>query len=274
MKQHSNPFFQLFLYVALIAFGATMLIPFAWQLLTSVKSLDDVEVATFLPQHWQLNNYLQVFQQINYGRYYVNSLTVAASVTLLQVVTSSMAAYAFSRLRWPGRDAVFLAYLGTMMVPGVVTMIPNFALMWKLGLYNTYAGLILPGAFSAFGTFLIRQFMLGISMSLNESARIDGATEWQIFWEIILPLTRPALVTLAIFTFMGNYSSLLWPLIMVKDEGPRTLPVGLMFFDSSYGTETNLLMAASVMAIVPLIIIFVIFQRQIVSGLQVGAVKG
>jgi multiple sugar transport system permease protein len=274
MKPHSHPLFQSLLYVVLIVVGATMLIPFVWQVLTSVKPLSEVESATLWPQHWRPDNYRQVFQQINYGRYYINSLTVAAAVTLLQVMTSSMAAYAFSRLRWRGRDAVFLAYLGTMMVPSVVTMIPNFALMWKLGLYNTYAGLILPGAFSAFGTFLIRQFMMGISMSLNESAQIDGATEWQIFWEIILPLTRPAVVTLAIFTFMGNYSSLLWPLIMVKDEALRTLPIGLMFFDSSYGTETNLLMAASVMAIIPLIIIFILFQKQIVSGLQVGAVKG
>jgi multiple sugar transport system permease protein len=132
----------------------------------------------------------------------------------------------------------------------------------------------LPTSFSAFGAFLLRQFMLGIPASLDEAARIDGTTEWQLFWEIIMPLARPALVTLVIFTFMGNYSSFLWPLILVKDEGLRTLPIGLMYFDSSYGTKTNLLMAAAVMAIIPLILVFIVFQRQIISGLQVGAVKG
>jgi len=274
MKQRSNPLFLAFLYVLLAVDGITMLLPFIWQILTSFKFLEDVTNANIWPRHWQPDNYHRVFQQINYARYYVNSVAVAAAVTLIQVLTSAMAAYAFSRLQWRGRDGVFLAYLGTMMVPGVVTMIPNFAIMWKLGLYNTYAGLILPAAFSAFGTFLIRQYMVGIPLSLNEAARIDGASEWQTFWDIILPLTKPALVTLAIFTFIGNYSSFFWPLIMVKDEGLRTLPIGLMYFDTSYGTETNLLMAASVMAILPLIIIFVIFQKQIVSGLQVGAVKG
>jgi multiple sugar transport system permease protein len=274
MKERRHPLLSIPLYAVLIGVGFTMLLPFVWQFLTSLKPLGEVEGAGFWPRHWQPENYHEVFRQIRYGRYYINSLVIAAAVTVLQVLTSCMSAFAFSRLHWKGRDLVFLAYLGTMMIPGVVTMVPNFALMWKLGLYNTYAGLILPAAFSAFGTFLMRQFMLGIPASLDEAARIDGTTEWQLFWEIIMPLVRPAMVTLAIFTFMGNYSSFFWPLIMVKDESLRTLPIGLMYFDSSYGTETNLLMAASVMAIIPLIAVFIVFQRQIVSGLQVGAVKG
>ncbi|SDT94066.1 carbohydrate ABC transporter membrane protein 2, CUT1 family [Verrucomicrobium sp. GAS474] len=273
MKKHSLPL-RFLLLLALAAVGVTMLAPFVWQVGTSLKPLSELDNGSFWPRHWRPDNYRQVLDQIPYVRYYLNSLVVAASVTLLQVLTSATAGYAFSRLHWRGRDKVFLAYLATMMVPGVVTLIPNFALMWKLHLYDTYAGLILPSAFGAFGTFLIRQFMLGIPASLNESARIDGATEWQTFWEIIFPLARPALATLAIFTFMGNYSSFLWPLIMVKGEGLRTLPLGLMFFDSSHGVQTNLLMAASAMAIVPLVIVFLLFQRQIIAGLQSGAVKG
>ncbi len=151
MKERLHPVAQASLYAVLLLVGATMIMPFIWQFLTSFKPLGEVEGAGFWPHVWLPGNYHRVFEQVRYGRYYANSLLVAASVTLLQVTTSAMAAYAFSRLRWKGRDTVFLAYLGTMMIPGVVTMIPNFALMWKLHLYNTYAGLILPSAFSAFG---------------------------------------------------------------------------------------------------------------------------
>ncbi len=269
-----HPLLLVVIYIALIGVGASMLLPFLWQVSTSFKPLGEVEGSGFWPRHWQPENFAQVFRQIDYARYYLNSLVIAAAVTLLQVLTSAMAAYAFSRLNWRGRDRVFLAYLGTMMIPGVVTMIPNFALMLGLGLYDTYAGLILPAAFSAFGTFLIRQFMLAIPAAVSEAARIDGASEWRIFWDVIMPLARPGLLTLSILTFLGNYGSFFWPLVMVRTESLRTLPIGLMFFDSTYGSQTNLLMAASAMAIVPAIVLFVVFQRRLVEGLQVGAVKG
>jgi multiple sugar transport system permease protein len=185
-----------------------------------------------------------------------------------------MAGFAFARLRWPFRDGVFRLYLATMMIPGVVTMIPNYTLMVWLHLLDSYTGLIVPAAFSAFGTFLLRQFMLTIPPALDEAAAMDGASPWQVFWEVILPLARPGLITLAIFTFMGNYGSFFWPLILIKSEHLRTLPIGMLFFDTNYGRQTNLIMAASVMNIIPLIILFVVSQRFLVRGIQLGAVKG
>ena len=161
-----------------------------------------------------------------------------------------------------------------MMIPGVVTMIPNYTLMVKLHLLDSYQGLIVPAAFSAFGTFLMRQFLLTIPPALEEAAELDGASPWQVFWDVILPLAKPGLVTLAIFTFMGNYGSFFWPLVMIKSEHLRTLPIGMLFFDSIYGRQTNLIMAASVMNIIPLVILFVTCQRFLVKGIQLGAVKG
>ncbi|MEO0477148.1 MAG: carbohydrate ABC transporter permease [Planctomycetota bacterium] len=222
----------------------------------------------------RFHNYLEVFRQIPFARYYVNSLFIACWVTFLQVFTSSLAAFSFARLQWPGRDKVFLLYLSTMMLPGLVMMIPNYQIMITLGLVDTLGGLILPAAFTAFGTFLLRQFMLSIPASLDEAAEIDGATKWRTYWDVILPLARPGLVTLAIFTFMGNYNSFFWPLVMLKSEHNYTLPIGLLYFDSSAGQETNLLMAAVTMSVVPMIIVFVVMQKQLVKGIQLGAVKG
>jgi ABC-type glycerol-3-phosphate transport system permease component len=250
-----------------------MAAPFIWMALTSFKSLEETERTTWAPSAFQWQNYPQVFREIDFGIYYFNSLFVASWVTFLQVLTSSMAAFAFSRLRWRGRDKVFLLYLATMMVPGLVTMIPNFAVMVKLKLFNTYLGLILPASFSAFGTFMLRQFMLTIPPSLDEAAEIDGASHWQVFWEVIMPLTRPGLLTLAIFVFLGNYGSFFWPLVMVKDDHLRTLPIGMLYFQSDRQQSIHLLMAASVMNVIPVIVLFVTLQKFLVRGIQLGAVK-
>jgi ABC-type glycerol-3-phosphate transport system permease component len=261
-------------HIALIVLAATMLVPFAWMVLASFKPLQEVEQLNPFPSVWRPENYLRVFEQVPFARYYFNSVFIASWVTFLQCLTSAMAAYAFARLRWRGRDMVFRLYLATLMVPGVVVMIPNYTLMVKLHLLDSYLGLIVPASFSAFGTFLLRQFMLTIPPALDEAASIDGASPWQIFWDVIMPLTRAGLVTLAIFTFLGNYGSFFWPLILVKSEYLRTLPIGMLYFDTMYGRQTNLIMAASVMNIIPLIILFVAAQRHIVRGVQLGAVKG
>lgn len=258
----------------LLVLAVTMMIPFLWMVFASFKPLPEIENLRFLPEKWQPENYGQVFEQIRFARYYFNSIFIAAWVTILQTLTSAMAAFAFARLRWPGRDTVFKLYLATLMIPGVVTMIPNYTLMVKLGLLDSYAGLIVPASFSAFGTFLLRQFMLGIPRALDEAAAIDGAGHWRTFWEVILPLARPGLVTLAIFTFMGNYGSFFWPLVLIKSDALRTLPIGMLYFDSVYGRQTNLIMAASVMNITPLILLFVSTQKYLVKGIQLGAVKG
>jgi ABC-type glycerol-3-phosphate transport system permease component len=248
--------------------------PFLWMVLTSFKSLTEAADPNWMPGAFRWENYPEVFKVIPFLRFALNSLMVAGWATLLQVFTSALAAYSFARLEWPGRDKVFFLYLGTMMLPGLVMLIPTFQIMVRLGLVDTYLGLILPAAFSAFGTFLLRQFMLGIPKALDEAAEIDGASKWRIFWDVILPLSRPGLVTLAIFTFMGNYHSFFWPLVMMKSVDKFTLPVGLMFFDSERGQATHLLMAGVTMSVVPLIILFIIMQRQLIRGIQIGAVKG
>jgi len=262
------------IYSLLVFISLTTLAPFLWMVLASFKSLEEVDKLNPIPSVWHPRNYLEVFEQVQYARYYVNSIFVAAWVTLLSVFTSSMAAYAFSRLEWKGRNQVFQLYLATMMIPGVVTMIPNYVVMVELHLLDSFAGLIVPAAFSTFGTFMLRQFMIGLPMALDESATIDGATPWQVYWDVVMPLARPGLITLAIFTFMGNYGSFFWPLIIIKSEHLRTLPIGILYFDSIYGRQTNLLMAASVMAVLPPALVFIVLQRHIVKGIQLGAVKG
>jgi len=264
------------LHLVLAGLGLTLVLPFTWMILTSLKELAEVELEGWMPARFQWHNYAEVFriEDIQFGRWYINSVFVAACVTFLQVLTSSLAAFSFSRLEWKGRNKVFLLYLATMMLPGLVMMIPNYQIMIHLGLVDTLPGLIIPAAFSAFGTFLLRQFMLGIPRSLDEAAEIDGASKWRVYWEVILPLSRPGLITLTIFTFIGNYHSFFWPLVMLRTTHRYTLPVGLLFFDSSQGQQTNLLMAAITMSVVPMILVFVLLQKHLVKGIQLGAVKG
>lgn len=267
------------LYLLLSAVAVAMVLPFLWMVFTSLKPLSQVDSPHWPPRGVEASNYKQVFQQISFAKYYFNSLFVAAWVTFLQVLTSAMAAYAFSRIRWRGRDTVFLLYLATMMIPGLVLIIPNYQVMFWLnqtwaGWLDGYKGLIIPAAFTAFGTFLLRQFMLTIPTSLDEAAEIDGASRFRIFWDVILPLSRPGLVTLAILTFLGNYGSFYWPLIVLRSDPVLTLPVGMLYFDSQYYQATHLLMAASVMNVLPLVVLFVFLQRYLVKGIQLGAVKG
>jgi ABC-type glycerol-3-phosphate transport system permease component len=269
--------------LCLIGFGVSL--PFVWMVSASFKPRAEAEEAHIVPQQPTSRNYPIVLDllpdpvtqrklDLKFGRWYFNSVFIAVGTTFLQVLTSAMAAYAFARIQWRGRDTVFLLYLATMMIPGVVTMIPNFQIMVTLRFLNTYHGLIVPAAFSAFGTFLLRQFMLSIPPALDEAAKIDGATHWQVFWEVIMPLARPGLIALAIVTFLGAYQSFFWPLIMLNETPLFPLSVGLLSLDSTYGRQTELIMSATVMCIAPLVVLFVAFQRFLVKGLQLGGVKG
>lgn len=263
-----------------------MFIPFIWMVCTAFKSEFEATLPNIVPKAFQPENFLIVLRlmpdklsgkmmDVNLIKWIFNSIFIASWVTTLQVITSSLAAFAFSRLHWRWRDKVFIMYLATMMIPGLVLTIPKYQIMVYFNLVDTYAGLILPMAFSAFGTFMLRQFMLGIPSSYDEAAEMDGANAWQIYMEVILPLTKPGLITLAIFTFLGNYRELMWPLIMVKDEALRTVPVGLLSFQSGYTTKTELLMAGTVICITPLIILFILLQKQLIKGVNIGGgVKG
>jgi len=263
-----------FIHLIVTIIALLFCLPFLWMILASLKTNAEISMTTWIPAKLQWDNYKEVFRVLPYAKFYINSIFVACWVTFLQVFTSALAAFSFARLKWPGRDKVFLMYLGTMMLPGLVMMIPNYQIMIKFGLVDTMPGLIIPGAFSAFGTFLLRQFMLAIPASLDEAAEIDGATKWQLFWDVILPLCRPGLITLTIFTFLGAYRNLFWPLVMMKTVDKYTLPIGLLFFDSTRGNTTHLMMAAVTMSVIPMILVFVCLQKYLVKGIQLGAVKG
>ncbi len=262
------------LHVTACVLSVLIILPFIWMVLTSLKTLAEVDAPAWMPAVFQWRNYVDVFHVIPFARFYANSLIVAGWATLLQVMTSAMAAFSFSRIQWPGRDKIFMAYLATMMLPGLVMVVPNYQIMIELRLVDSLIGLVLPGAFSAFGTFLLRQFMLSIPTTIDEAAEIDGASRWRIFWDIILPLSRPGLIVLTIFCFIGTYNSFFWPLVMLRSTENFTLPVGLLFFDSQHGSATHQLMAAVTMSVIPAIFLFIFLQKHLVRGIQLGGVKG
>ena len=265
----------------LLSLGAvTMAAPFFWMISTSLKEVGQVFAEAkvwwqeWLPSTFIWQNYLKVWQVVPFARFYLNSVLVSICITAGQVVTSAMAAYAFARLNFPGRDRLFFGYLATMMIPGAVTMIPVFILLRYLGWIDTYKALILPGIFSAYGTFMLRQFFLTLPKDLEDAAKIDGCSYRRIFWHIILPLSKPALATLTTFTFMGSWMNLMWPLIVVNTHTKYTLPVGLAYFQGVHGTDWTLLMAASMMMILPILIVFLFNQRFFVEGIKLTGIKG
>jgi len=252
-----------------------MLVPFFWSLSTSVKTAGEVfeYPPKWIPQsiHWE--NYSQVWKIAPFGRYLINSTIVSLMVTILTLLTASLAAYAFARLEFWGRDFIFMLYLGTMMIPGQVTMIPNFIVIKLLGWTDTYAGLILPNVFTALGVFLLRQFFMTIPKEYEDAAKIDGASKFHIYLHVILPLSIPALSTLAIFTFVFQWNNLMWPLIVVNKDIMKTLTLGLATFQGMHSTNWSLLMAAAVMGIIPSFTIFVLGQRYLIKGITLSGVK-
>lgn len=261
-------FKQIFLYLFLYGGALLTVLPFVWMVLTSFKDLSEILVypPKWLPSVFQFVNYSNALAAAPFGRFYFNSLIVAVAVTMGQLVTCSLAAYAFARLKFWGRDALFLLFLGTMMIPGQVTMIPGFMILHWLGWIDSYAALIVPGLASAFGTFLLRQFFLTIPKELEEAAYLDGCSRFGVLRKIILPLSKPALATLAIFTFMGVFNDFLWPLIVTNSEEMRTVQLGLAIFRDRYTTEWDKLMAGSVMATVPVLLVFILGQKYFIKG--------
>lgn len=263
-------------YTALTIGSFWALFPFLWMISTSLKSDTQVLIYPPLwvpsPPIW--SNYAEVLKLLPFGRFLMNTIIVSVSVTILELITSSFAAYAFARLRFPGRDKLFLLYLGTLMIPGQVTIIPNFLLMSWLGWVDTYMALIIPAAFSAFGTFLLRQFFLSIPPELEQAARIDGCSYFGIYRHIILPLSGPALATLAVFAFMTQWNAFLWPLIVTNKESMRTLTVGIRYFGDEAAGQFNYLMAGTVMSIIPILIVFLLLQRYFVRGVALTGMGG
>jgi multiple sugar transport system permease protein len=262
-------------YLGLSIAAALSLLPFLWMISTSLRPLPAVIAAPFalpLPPLW--HNYPAVFQAIPFGRSYLNTVFVTLARTVGVLLTSSMAAYAFARLRFPGREALFAVYLGTMMIPSQVTMIPTFALMRLLGWRDTYEALIIPYLTSAFGTFLLRQFFLTLPLSLEEAAVIDGCSPLGIFRHVVLPLGKPALATLAVFTFLGAWNDFMWPLIMTDSPDRFVLSVALSYLQQTSYTDWPRLMAGAVMALLPVLAVYVAAQRTFVEGIALTGIKG
>jgi len=267
---------QAALYVALIAVAIVMLFPFVWMVSTSLTSDAQLFVTPpqLIPSPFVPGNYARVADDFPLGAFLRNSLIVAAISTTLQVATSAMAAYAFARLQFRGRDALFLVYLATLMVPLQVIVVPLFIEMRFLNFVNSYPGLILPSIASAFGTFLLRQAFLTLPRELEEAAFIDGASHWTVFRRIVLPLSGPAIATFGIFAFMASWNSFLWPLIVTSSQDLMTLPVGLSNLHGRYATAWNLVMAGSTISVIPIVLVYLVAQRHVVRGVALLGLKG
>ena len=262
------------LLLLLVAVG--MVVPFLWMISTSLKA--DEYILSIPPQLLPAEPTLASYQRLNelfpIARLFSNSMLAALLSTMGQLLTSSLAAYAFARIEFRARNAIFLLYLATLMIPFQVTITPLFILMRMLGWLNSYQGLILPGIFSAFGVFLLRQALLSIPRELEEAAIIDGASPWTLYSRIVMPLVRPSLATLAIFAFMGSWNSFLWPLFILRDDALMTLPVGLATLHGRWLTQWNLVMAGAVITVLPMLIVYLFAQRYFEQGVVLSGLKG
>lgn len=272
---------QLPLHLILLLTTALFLAPLVWMLSTSLKAPGDIisglGALRWLPHPASLVNYRQVLANVEefpVWRWTGNSVFVALAATLLVLTVDTLAAFAYSRLRWRGRDAVFAMLVATMLVPGQVLLIPSYLLIRELHWFDTYWALIVPAGANAFGVFLLRQFFLTIPNELEEAARLDGCGPLGVFWHVILPLSRPALATLGIFTFMGVWNAFEGPLIYTDSTEMRTLPIGIMIFQGHYSTEYGPLMAAAALAAIPVLIAFLIFQKHLIKGISLTGLAG
>jgi multiple sugar transport system permease protein len=257
----------------LIAGAVTVIAPFGWMLLTSVKKRSEV-FTTVWPTEWHWENYAHAWQAAPFGRYYLNSVVMTVGIVVGHLVLDSMAAYAFARLRFPAKNAIFLTLLATMMVPQFVTIIPAFSLVVELRWIDTYWALIVPRLADVFGIVLLRQYFSTIPREIEEAARLDGCGRIRTFVQVVVPLSRASLATVATFAMLFAWNDFLWPLLATNGDEMRTIQIGLAAFQGRYGTSWNYLMAGTLMAAVPTIVMFLVFQRALVRGVAGTGVKG
>jgi multiple sugar transport system permease protein len=260
----------------LVVIAALVAFPLLWMLSVSFMARGEASVfpPPLLPAHATLANYRELFETAGMGRFLLNSLLVAAAITLLSLAFNLSAGYAFAKLEFRGRERLFQVLLGALIVPAQVAMIPLFLMMKYLHLVNSYGGVIVPGLASVFGIFLVRQYARSIPDEMLEAARLDGAGEWHIFVRIVLPLLKPIVVTLAIFMFLASWNDFMWPLIVLSDQHWQTAPVALASLSREHVQDNELMMAGSVVTIVPVLILFLVLQRHYIQGLLLGSVKG
>ena len=267
---------RVILYVVLIALALVMLVPFAWMLSASFKLDKDVFIfpIQWIPENPRWQNYIDIWTKIPLSKFVLNTTKLTIIVTLLQLLTSSFAAYAFAKLDFKYKNLLFMAYISTIAMPWQVYMVPQFIMMRGMGMNDSHMAIICLQAFSAFGVFMMRQFYQGIPDELCEAARIDGMSEYKIYSKIMLPLSKPALSTLTIFTFVATWNDFLGPMIYLKTESKKTLQIGLRMFISQYSSEYGLIMAASVLSLIPVLIVFLSLQKYFVEGIAATGVKG
>ena len=268
--------FSFILGVLMASIAITMILPFIWTLSASFKFNKDVFAypTEWIPKNIRVRNYVDVWTKVPFLKYFLNTFKITIIVTAGQLVTCSMAAYSFSKLEYPGRDKIFLAYLATLMVPWHAIMIPQFIVVNKLGLYNTHMAIIAIQLFNALGVFLMRQFMLGISKELSESAIIDGCNHINIFFKIIMPLSKPGLATLTVLTFTFMWNDYLAPMLYLDTDSLKTIQLGLASFRSMYTADYNLIMAGTVNSMIPILIIFILAQKYLMEGISFTGIKG
>ena len=264
------------IHLLLVAAVCLTIFPLAWMAMASVMPAGEASAypMSWVPSALSLEHYRALFSRLEIVRYIANSALIAGAVTLISLVVNSMAGYAFAKLSFPGREHVFRGLVATLVVPGQVTMLPLFMLLKYLGLINSYWGVIVPGMASVFGIFLFRQYALSIPDSLLDAARIDGAGEWRIYRSIVLPLCKPILLTLAVFTFMGTWNDFMWPLVVLTDSRLHTLPVALANLSGEHVQDTELMMAGALLTVLPVIVLYALLQRYYIEGIMVGSIKG
>ncbi len=266
------------LYLGLALVASVTAVPFLWIVLTSLKGAEDVFAfpPTLWPDVLQWSNYAETWNAVrpSFGRYLLNSVLVSVMAVGLNVFLASLAAYPLARMEFKGKKFAFLAIVATMMVPEQVIMIPLYTLVLKLGLVNTLAGVVIPFAVNAFGIFLMRQFYLGIPKELEDAAVVDGCTPLGVWWYVLVPLSRPAIATLAVFTFVGAWSNFLWPLVVLQDREVYTLPVALASLTGAFSANFRYVAAGAVIAVLPVLMVYLVAQRAFIRGLMAGGVKG
>ncbi len=263
-------------YALLIVMSAATAFPFVWMLGTALKSPQEIFAypPTLWPTEPNWENFTTVLQRVPFLRFYLNSLLVTSLITFWQVATSALAGYAFARLEFPFKNVIFTIYIATLIIPNQVTMLPLFLMVSSFGWIDTYQGLTVPFLASAFAVFFLRQFFQTIPRELEEAALVDGASRRRILLQIVLPLARPALATITLFIFLSEWDNYLWPLIVTNSQVMRTLPIGLRFFVEESGAQLHLMMAGAVMAVVPILLIFFMAQRQFIEGISMTGSKG
>ena len=263
-------------YAVLLALTVVALVPFVWMISSSLKTSIDVFSIPmrWIPQEFHFENYLQIWERVPLATYFKNTAVLAVIVTFMQILTSSFAAYAFAKMNFKGRDLLFMCYIGTIAVPWQVYMVPQFIMMRSIGLYDTIWALVVLQSFTAFGVFLMRQFYMGIPNDLSEAARIDGLSEYGIWARIILPLAKPAIATLCIFTFVNTWNDYMGPMIYLTTDIKKTIQVGLRRFIQAYSADYNLIMAASLCSLIPVAVVFLFLQRYFIEGIATTGMKG